>query len=142
MERIVPRILHIEDVDALREMIEVYLGLQGFEVTGVASGEAGIRALEESEYDGILLDHHLPGISGERVLGWVSVHRPYLVHRVILTTGSPSTPALEAKLASLQIPALIKPFLLEELLLHLTRLTVPSKARVAAHLDRSAPSGL
>lgn len=121
-----PRILHIEDVEALREIIEAYLGLQGYEVTGVDSGEAGIRALEASEYDGILLDHHLPGISGERVLGWVSVHRPYLVNRVVFTTGSPSTPALEERLSILQIPVLFKPFLLEDLLFQLTRLTAPT----------------
>lgn len=121
-----PRILHIEDVEALREIIEAYLGLQGFEVTGVDSGEAGIRALEASEYDGILLDHHLPGISGDRVLGWVSAHRPYLVNRVVFTTGSPSTSDLEEKLSSLQIPVLFKPFLLEELLQQLTRLTTPT----------------
>lgn len=120
------RILHIEDVEALREMIHVYLDLQGFEVIGAASGEDGIRALEESEYDGILLDHHLPGISGERVLGWVSVHRPYLVNRVVFTTGSPSTPALEERLSSFHIPVLFKPFLLEELLQQLTRLTAPT----------------
>lgn len=137
-----PRILHIEDVDALREMIQAYLTLQGFQVTGAASGEEGIRALEDSEYDGILLDHNLPGISGERVLGWVSVHRPYLVHRLVLTTGSPATPALEARLASFQVPVLIKPFLLEDLRYQLARLILPSRTQVASASDLSAPSGL
>jgi len=137
-----PRILHIEDVTALREMIQVYLELHGFTVTGVASGEAGIRALQECEYDGIVLDLNLPGISGERVLGWVTVHRPYLVPRVVVTTGGFSNPALEARLQSFQIPVLLKPFLLEELLLHLTRRTVPLRPRAAIHKGLSAPSGL
>jgi len=137
-----PRILHIEDVAALREMIQCYLELQGFEVTGVGSGEAGIQALEESEYDGIVLDHHLPGISGERVLGWVMVHRPYLVPRVVITTGGLASPALEAKLASFTVPVLNKPFLLEELLLQLTRMTVPRRARLDSNTGMAAPSGL
>ncbi len=137
-----PRILHIEDVDGLREMIQVYLTLQGFEVTGAADGEEGIRALETSEFDGILLDLHLPGLSGERVMGWVAVHRPYLLHRLVLTTGSPFTPALEAKIASLQVPLLAKPFLLEDLLQQLIRLTVPSRSRAASFARTAAPSGL
>jgi len=138
----VTRILHIEDVVALREMIECYLTLQGFEVTGVGSGDEGIRAIEQSEYDGILLDYNLPRVSGERVLGWIMVHRPYLVHRVILTTGSPYTPEFEAKLASFQVPVLVKPFLLEDLLRQLSRLTGPARTRVANARDLRAPSGL
>jgi len=135
------RILHIDDVSALREMIRLYLQIQGFEVTSVASGEAGIHALEESEFDGIMLDNDLPGISGERVLGWVTVHRPYLVPRLIITTCGISNPSLEARLTDFHIPVLLKPFLLEELLEQLTRMNVPSRTRTAPSGGFAEPSG-
>jgi two-component system phosphate regulon response regulator OmpR len=58
------RILIVDDDPALLELLERYLGEQGFAVAGVADGEAMDRYLAESPVDLIILDLMLPGEDG------------------------------------------------------------------------------
>lgn len=59
-----PRILIVDDDPALLELLERYLGEQGFAVAGVADGVAMDRYLAESRADLIILDLMLPGEDG------------------------------------------------------------------------------
>ena len=62
------RILIIEDEEAIADLEKDYLELSGFEVEISNRGDTGLtRALNE-EFDLIILDLMLPGISGEEVL--------------------------------------------------------------------------
>jgi two-component system phosphate regulon response regulator OmpR len=58
------RILIVDDDPALLELLERYLGEQGFAVAGVAYGEEMDRYLAESPVDLIILDLMLPGEDG------------------------------------------------------------------------------
>jgi len=58
------RILIVDDDPALLELLERYLGEQGFAVAGVADGDAMDRYLAESPVDLIILDLMLPGEDG------------------------------------------------------------------------------
>jgi len=58
------RILIVDDDPALLELLERYLGEQGFVVAGVADGDAMDRYLAESPVDLIILDLMLPGEDG------------------------------------------------------------------------------
>jgi two-component system phosphate regulon response regulator OmpR len=58
------RILIVDDDPALLELLERYLGEQGFAVDGVADGEAMDRYLAEARVDLIILDLMLPGEDG------------------------------------------------------------------------------
>ena len=57
-------LLLIEDDDALAQLIEEYLSLHFFEVSRVASGDAGVRAIREMQPDVVILDMMLPGMNG------------------------------------------------------------------------------
>lgn len=64
-----PRILVIDDEDAVRSMLVRALALWKYETVAVPSGEAAIRLLEAGErFACILLDLTMPGIGGEGTL--------------------------------------------------------------------------
>jgi len=64
MSCIMARILVVDDDLLVCEAIEVCLQDQGFEVTVANGGEAGIRALETSTFDVMLVDIFMPHMRG------------------------------------------------------------------------------
>ena len=58
------RALVVEDDEDIRALIEFTLETQGFEVTAVGSGLAGVEAVRELDPDLVTLDLGLPGIDG------------------------------------------------------------------------------
>jgi two-component system response regulator PrrA len=58
-----PRVLLVEDDDAVRTAVETGLGLHGFEVTGCGSAEDALDVLGTGP-DLVVLDVGLPGMSG------------------------------------------------------------------------------
>jgi two-component system, OmpR family, response regulator CpxR len=62
------RLLIIDDDVRLAEMLVEYLAPEGIELTAVASGIQGLRSAQRENYDLIILDVMLPGLSGFEVL--------------------------------------------------------------------------
>ncbi|MEO8464616.1 MAG: response regulator transcription factor [Gammaproteobacteria bacterium] len=62
------RLLIIDDDIRLSEMLIEYLAPEGIELTAVASGVAGLRSAQRENFDLIVLDVMLPGLSGFDVL--------------------------------------------------------------------------
>jgi two-component system phosphate regulon response regulator OmpR len=62
------RILVVDDDDRLADMLGTYLRSRGFEVELRADGLSGLRALEVSRFDIVVLDVMLPDIDGLEVL--------------------------------------------------------------------------
>jgi two-component system KDP operon response regulator KdpE len=65
----VSRILLVEDDVALRTSVRQILERSGYEVRVAADGAAGVRELESSVFDVVLLDIGLPFVDGWRILG-------------------------------------------------------------------------
>lgn len=63
-----PEILLIDDDVALCELLGEYLGSEGFAVRAVHDAAAGVREAANGEWDAIILDVMLPGMSGFDVL--------------------------------------------------------------------------
>ena len=59
-----PKILLVEDEDALAEMVEYNLAHEGFSVTLARDGDEALLALREDPPDLAVLDWMLPGPSG------------------------------------------------------------------------------
>jgi CheY-like chemotaxis protein len=59
-----PRVLVVDDDPMVGVTIEVCLQRHGFEVTITDGGEAGIRALESSTFDLMLIDIFMPHMRG------------------------------------------------------------------------------
>jgi len=58
------RILIIEDVKELADLVALYLSKEGFEVRAAESGEEGFSVMHEWKPELIILDINLPGIDG------------------------------------------------------------------------------
>lgn len=63
-----PRVLHIDDDDALARLIQRVLGRAGYQVENAATGEAGLARIREGGIDAVVLDHYLGGETGLRIL--------------------------------------------------------------------------
>ena len=59
-----PRVLAVDDDPMVCVAIELCLTRQGFEVTVADGGEAGMRALESSDFDLMLIDVFMPHMRG------------------------------------------------------------------------------
>jgi DNA-binding response OmpR family regulator len=61
-------ILIVEDDDMIREMMDVILTQAGYNVSLAASGDAALDLLKRSRFQLVLLDVHMPRVSGIDVL--------------------------------------------------------------------------
>lgn len=61
-------VLLIDDDIELSELLQEYLGMEGFTLTAVHDGEAGLKAALSGEYNLVLLDVMLPKKNGFEVL--------------------------------------------------------------------------
>ena len=57
-------ILYIEDERPMIELVRESLKFAGYQVTGVTSGQAGLKLMEERKPDLLLLDLMMPKVSG------------------------------------------------------------------------------
>lgn len=63
-----PRLLLVDDDLLLCQVLTDYLQAQGFGITVVHDGEAGLAQMNEGDFDLVILDDTLPGLSGIEVL--------------------------------------------------------------------------
>src|SRR2546428_9042076 len=58
------RVLLVDDDSLFRRIVREQLSRSGFEANTAANGEAALKALVESDYEVVLLDLQMPGLSG------------------------------------------------------------------------------
>jgi putative nucleotidyltransferase with HDIG domain len=88
-------ILVVDDEDFIREIICRKLTGSGFECDSAASAEDALAKIAQSDYDCVLSDIHMPGMSGVDLLRQIKLQNRDLA--VILVTGAPDIDAaLEA----------------------------------------------
>jgi len=114
-----PHILVIDDDPAVREILEEFLRLKGFEVSVAPDGEIGVRLIQERTIDLYLVDLVLPGIGGMEVLKKVSLLNFNIPAIVITGFGAIETAVEAIKLGAFDY--ITKPFVLEELVLVVQR---------------------
>lgn len=61
-------VMVVEDDDSAREMMNIALSQAGFQVSAVSNGEAALDLLHRCRFQLVLLDVHMPRISGLEVL--------------------------------------------------------------------------
>lgn len=81
------KILCIEDEYFISELYARALRRAGYDVTTMLSGEDGLRAAKNNEYDLILLDLMIPGITGFEVLRRLRSEEPNLKAKILITTN-------------------------------------------------------
>ncbi|WP_434442146.1 response regulator [Lentzea sp. E54] len=108
-------VLVVEDEDPVRRYTVSLLEELGFEVLQASDGGEAIAVLRErsAEIHAMLLDHSMPGLSGEEVL--VRLRHEGLTVPVVLTSGYDRA-SLERRFAGHEISGYLqKPFRLETL---------------------------
>ena len=82
----VAKILLVEDTESLAKLYQAYLVPLGLDIKWVSTGQAALQALEQSNFDVILLDVMLPDINGLDILE--SIHsQDSLTAQVIVMTA-------------------------------------------------------
>ena len=107
-------ILIVEDEEKILRLLELELEYEGYEVGKAADGLKAFELFQSKEWDLILLDIMLPGISGIELLRRIRSQNAYTP--VILLTAKSS---VEDKVSGLDLGAndyITKPFQIEELL--------------------------
>ncbi len=68
MEKVTGRLLVVDDNDLNREMLSRRLERKGFEVVSASDGRSALKLVEEDNFDLMLLDIMMPGMTGIEVL--------------------------------------------------------------------------
>src|SRR5205823_6812286 len=89
------RVLIVDDEEVLRDVLEVVLRREGFDIVLAASGEEALNLLDTEEVDLVILDVMLPGISGIDTLRAMRISNPSLPV-LIITAFSSIDGAIEA----------------------------------------------
>ncbi|MFD2922678.1 response regulator transcription factor [Halobacillus naozhouensis] len=108
------RILIIEDEEKIARVLELELTYEGYEVGKAFDGMGGLQRYHEEQWDLLLLDIMLPGISGIELLRRIRSNDQHMA--VIMLTAKDS---VEDKVSGLDLGAndyITKPFQIEELL--------------------------
>jgi DNA-binding response OmpR family regulator len=108
-------VLIVDDEPALRRALDRALRGVGCEVVTAGDAHLAYQVLDETDVDLVLLDLHLPQMSGDTFFLALTRRWPRLADRIILMTGDsfPETEHWPAEL--LRCPLLLKPFTLDML---------------------------
>jgi DNA-binding NtrC family response regulator len=108
------RILIVDDEAIIQEVLGDILGREGHHLTTVADAESGLVALDEGEFDLVILDLMLPGMSGLEALG--EIHRRDPDQVIIMLTAYSSVETAVQAMRQGAHDYLAKPFKNEDVL--------------------------
>ncbi|HRR40202.1 MAG TPA: sigma-54 dependent transcriptional regulator [Syntrophales bacterium] len=114
-------ILIVEDGQSQRMILRDFLVKQGYTVEEAESGEKGVAAVKAGHFDLVLLDYKMPGMDGLEVLEEVKKINPEI--DVIMMTAFGTIETAVRAMKSGAVDYVTKPVDLDELLIHLTRLS-------------------
>src|SRR5437899_11066105 len=109
-----PRILIVDDDPAQRSLLDSFLKSQGFDTVPVASGEKALEALRGAEFNMMISDVRMPGISGLETLR--RARKEHTVLPVLLVTAYADIREAVGAMRDGAVNYLAKPIDLEELL--------------------------
>jgi len=124
-----PRVLVIDDDEALRELVIRVVKQAGYQVDAVSDGQAGLDRLAERPYDVILSDVRMPGMDGIAFYQEVRRRHPAQADRIILVTAHVQLDQYKEFMQIVRAPILQKPFTLGEFHAALARMLGPRAPR-------------
>lgn len=80
------RILVADDEKEIRDLVEIYLEAEGFNVDTVSNGEEAVKVVNEKEYDLVILDIMMPKMDGITTL--INIRKEYTMPVIFLTAKS------------------------------------------------------
>ncbi len=134
IERSVKELLLVEDDDSLRLSIERLIANDDIAITSVPSGTAALAALEEKNFDCMVLDLGLPDMSGFELLTRLRNDQRCSLLPVIVYTGRELSREEERELRHISESIIVKGVRSEERLVDETAIFLH---RVVSNLNRS-----
>ncbi len=125
------RILLVDDEIGIRRSVGRYLRQAGYQVTDVPTVQAALNALSAAQYDVIVSDLRMPGMSGEEFFARLERDQAAMTRRIVFTSGDMLREETQAFLARTGCPALGKPYELAQLVVLIDGL-IPGPARRAS----------
>jgi two-component system response regulator PilR (NtrC family) len=108
-----PFLLVVDDEASIRELLEIMLKREGYDVESAVSGEAAAAAINKRKYDVVITDIAMPGMSGIELLAKVR-QQSFDTAVVVMTAHGSTESAVEAmKLGATDY--LTKPFQIDEM---------------------------
>ena len=107
------RVLYVDDEDAIRRAVELWLGRRGHDVQTAADVATARTRLEAGRFDAVFVDLWIGQESGLELYQWLREVDPDTARRVAFVTGDPFDRSL-ANVGTLQ-PVFTKPFELRQL---------------------------
>ncbi len=128
------RILIVEDEPSLRTLLERFLAEAGHHVRGAGTVEEAVELLKVEEFEVVLTDLRLPGLSGLEMLLEVGARLPAAY--TILMSGDADVPSVARAVERGVDAVLLKPFDLEELRARVDGLIARAHAERRAERER------
>ena len=109
------KVLIVENVKILRDLLTEYYELKGFEVIGTSTGNRGIEIFssEPESFDLLIVDWILPGLSGKKLIE--KILRIKSNQKIVILTAYAEEESILLLIRSPNISILEKPFKLSEL---------------------------
>ena len=122
-------ILLVEDEEAVLEFERDVLAGAGAQITTVANFEKAKSALESQTFDALILNGRMPGgATIQQTHAWIADHCPALSHHLLFTFSSLAEAEVRSFLEQNQIPFLVKPFEVSDLIAQTRKLVAKTKA--------------
>lgn len=102
-----PRILVVDDEPEVRNLLARFFGRKNYTVLGAETGAECLAVLERDTVDAVLLDLHMPGMSGLEVLRKIHAMHPDLP--VVMITGDTDEELAKATLKEGAFDYVMKP---------------------------------
>jgi len=109
-------ILVVDDELEITSLLKRILESEGHQVMTVHDGNAAQETLDKTAFDLMICDLKMPGMSGDQLYHYLEQAHPYLVDRVIFTTGDTVSEASWSFLSQVDDRYLSKPFKPREIL--------------------------
>ena len=108
------RLLVVDDEPHIRDLLARALEIHSFTVDLAEEGKEAYRKLTSMDYDCILLDLKMPGMSGSEVFHLIEESDQQVAKKIIFITGDGIDPDTRDFIALSNNPVVLKPFHLDD----------------------------
>jgi DNA-binding NtrC family response regulator len=105
-----PRILALDDEPSIRSFLRKALVVAGMDCVPFPDGAQALAGVREAEFDVMLIDHRMAGMSGTEFYEAAIRVRPELARRAVFMSGDVLNPDLRGFATQRDIRLLAKPF--------------------------------
>ncbi len=117
------KMLVVDDCPEMTSLVCDILVDQGASIVAANSGTAAISLILLERFDLVIMDLAMPQPDGLKIIEFLRATNPGLLRRMLVLTGMTYDRTAAAILEKLRIPCLFKPFLIEDLVNAVARIS-------------------